>query len=236
MQNTASIHWLMRAFTQAADLTKKAWMEAYMRHQFHFIGVPAPTRKAIQKQWFKNLSLVTSSEEISELIHQLYAFNEREYHYTAIDLLSIKRRFLDDETIQTLLEMCITTNPWWDTVDFLATNIAGKWLYEREDLQRKIGHRWLQSTHLWLMRSALLFQLKYKEKTDFDLLSRYILSLSDHRNFFIQKAIGWALREYSKTEPAQVYTFVKENDNVLSNLAKREALKWIKRQNHRNDS
>ncbi|MCX8149073.1 DNA alkylation repair protein [Thermaurantimonas aggregans] len=229
MEINSSIDWLAEAYHGAADLSKKPWMEAYMRNQFAFIGVPAPVRKSIQKQWFKEVASVKTSEDLIELVKLLYESNEREFQYTAIDLLAARHRLLSDVQMQNLLEKCITTKPWWDTVDFLATNIVGKWLYDRKELQKEIGQRWLNSKHLWLMRSALLFQLKYKEKTDFDLLHHYILSLADHRDFFIQKAIGWALREYSKTNPKQIDTFVKQHDKILSNLAKREALKWTKR-------
>lgn len=229
MEINTAIDWLADAYRSAADPVKKPWMEAYMRNQFAFIGVPAPVRKAIQKQWFKEVALVKTSEDLIEIVKYLYELNEREFQYTAIDLLAARRRLLSDLEVQNLLEKCITTKPWWDTVDFLATNIAGKWLFERKDLQKEIGNRWLHSKHVWLMRSALLFQLKYKNKTDFELLCQYILSLADHRDFFIQKAIGWSLREYSKTNPKLVDTFVKEHNNVLSNLAKREALKWMQR-------
>ncbi|MFN4298632.1 MAG: DNA alkylation repair protein [Thermaurantimonas sp.] len=229
MEIKSYVDWLLDAYRDAADPMKKSSMEAYMRNQFAFMGVPAPVRKAIQKQWLKEVASVATPQAAIELVQHLYTLNEREFQYTAIDLLAAKRRLFSDVEMQNLLEKCITTKPWWDTVDFLATNVAGKWLYNRKDLLEEMGSRWLHSNHLWLMRSALLFQLKYKNKTDFDLLSQYILFLADRRDFFIQKAIGWALREYSKSNPKQVDTFVNKHDNVLSSLAKREALKWIQR-------
>lgn len=229
-KNTStSISELQDAFLAHSDAGRKAWMQSYMRNQFDFFGIPAPARRGVQKIWFRKYMTHVSTDVVVDVIRELFTLRQREFQYTAIDLLSKKSHILPDERMREILETCITTKPWWDTVDILATQIAGKWLYEHEELKKEVSTAWLNSDHIWLMRTALIFQLKYKTKTDFELLRQCILTTAGHKNFFIQKAIGWALREYSKTYPNRVHTFVTQHQAGLSNLAKREALRWIDR-------
>ncbi len=126
-----------------------------------------------------------------------------------------------------LIEFMVTHKSWWDTIDYIAAWHAGKYFqnYPKEILP--VTERWMKSSNFWLQRSALLFQLKYKSNTNFDLLTNYILRLKGEKEFFIRKAIGWVLREYSKTDSEKIKGFVASND--ISNLSKTEALKWLKR-------
>jgi 3-methyladenine DNA glycosylase AlkD len=123
------------------------------------------------------------------------------------------------------MEYCITNRSWWDTVDFIATECLGPYfkMYPKHIL--RITKQWNQSTNMWLQRSSLLFQKNYKKDTDTKLLSEYILNLTSSKEFFIQKAIGWMLREYGKTDAAWVVNFV--NKNELAPLSKREAIKHL---------
>lgn len=120
----------------------------------------------------------------------------------------------------------ITHQSWWDTVDFIATKLLGAYFKTYPEEKEKYVNKWLKSNNIWLQRSALLFQLKYKTDLDTVLLSCTITSLLGSKEFFINKAIGWVLREYSKSNPEWVIDFV--NENHLTALSKREALRLVK--------
>jgi len=124
-----------------------------------------------------------------------------------------------------LLEKLITSKSWWDTVDTIAPHPVGKVAKETPSIVDDIIEGWSQSDNLWLCRSAILFQLRYKEETDETALYRYILANAESTEFFIQKAIGWALREYSKTNPSSVRKFIESH--TLSKLSIREGSKYI---------
>lgn len=210
-----------------ADQNKRQWMETYMRNQFAFFGVPAPIRKHYQKQWFNRHFLTKSDNLTLEVIYHLYQLDHREFQYVAVDLLAMRAHTLTDTKMRDILEFCIQKKSWWDTVDILATAVAGKWLSSKRELQFMVTNDWNRSDNIWLRRSAIIHQNKYKSKTNFNMLRTYILNSAHTNNFFVQKAIGWALREYSKTEPSLVTTFVLANEKILSPLAKREAMKWL---------
>ena len=149
----------------------------------------------------------------------------REYQYTALEFLTKRKRYLTPDTIP-LLEMLITTKSWWDTVDGLAANQVGGVIARFPHIRDQHIGRWRAQENIWLRRTTLLFQLRCKEQTDADLLYALIADNLADKEFFIQKAIGWALREYSKSDPTAVQQFVARTD--LSPLAHREALKWMK--------
>ena len=124
-----------------------------------------------------------------------------------------------------LMEYMIVKKSWWDTVDHAASDLTGPYFKLFPEQIIKITGRWNGSDNFWLQRSSIMFQKKYRKDTDTLLLSKYILLHTDSKEFFIQKAIGWALREYGKTDQAWVKRFVQQNK--LSPLSKREALKSI---------
>jgi len=121
------------------------------------------------------------------------------------------------------IEHLIVTKSWWDTVDGLASHIVGSVFYKNNTLRDQWCERWVESQNLWLQRSSLIFQLKYNKETDFPMLTRQIELLKSVDDFFIQKAIGWSLRQYGKYHPEAVRAYVDISD--LSSLATREALK-----------
>ena len=164
---------------------------------------------------------------IHRIAHDLWERNERECQHTGIDLLNRMKKKLGPQDLS-LLEYLIETKSWWDTVDGVAGWLAGELFKRHPDLTLPTTRKWMASGNLWLQRSCLLFQIKYKEKTDLDLLFGFIGRLSDHNSFWIRKAIGWSLREYSKTDPRAVSSYVSAHPG-LSGLSKREALKVIKR-------
>ncbi|MGB6269221.1 MAG: DNA alkylation repair protein, partial [Olleya sp.] len=131
-----------------------------------------------------------------------------------------------DKNDITLFEFMVANKSWWDTVDFIAVKLIGAYFKVFPDSRKVYIDKWLTSNNIWLQRSALLFQLKYKEAIDEELLAYTINHLLDTKEFFINKAIGWILREYSRTNPEWVLDFVNKTD--LNNLSKKEALRLIK--------
>lgn len=158
------------------------------------------------------------------VVKTLWQKPEREYQYAAQELAAKYLRHSDKRDID-LFEWMITTKSWWDTVDFIASTIVGNYFKHFPDQLPEKNEDWLHSGDIWLQRTTLIFQLKYKEKVDEQLLVDNIRRLNGTNEFFINKAIGWALREYGKVNPEWVSDFT--NQNNLSNLSRREALKRL---------
>jgi 3-methyladenine DNA glycosylase AlkD len=205
---------LIHAFHSCADSTHAAWKEAYMRHLFSFLGLRQPIRKKLQAPYVASLP--------KKAILKLWDLPEREFQYAAMDLLSEKGCAEEDLA---LLEHLITTHSWWDTVDVLASNHCG--LYFRKfPAQRTILNSWIHHPNLWLRRAALLVQLRYKANTDRSLLFDLCRTCALEKEPFIQRAIGWALREYGKSEPEAVRAFL--SSERLLPLAHREATQYLR--------
>ena len=198
-------------------------MEAYMRNQFQFFGIRTPERTALLRDYLEENGK-PPVEELPDIVRSLWSEPQRECQYFALSLLDKQSRHLTKEHLP-LLEELITDKSWWDTIDHIAPNHVGK-IYQTEEDDAYL-EKWIHSDHMWLKRISILHQLKYKEKTDQDRLFRYILLHNESKEFFIQKAIGWALREYSKTDPEAVQQFI-ESEN-LAPLSKREGMKHIHR-------
>ena len=199
--------------------------KAYMKNNFDFFGLKSPIRKDLQRPYLIKNALPLKSD-LKEVIGLLWGKPQREFHYFGTELVfKYKRQF--EETDIGLLEFMITHQSWWDTVDFIASNLVGPYFKLYPDLRWSICKTWLQGENMWLQRTALLFQLKYKTDLDTELLEHNINYLLGSKEFFINKAIGWILREYSKTNPAWVSEFVKKTE--LSSLSEKEALKWLNR-------
>ncbi|MGL6313887.1 DNA alkylation repair protein [Vibrio sp. WXL103] len=207
-----------------ADETNALNMQAYMRDQFSFYGIQSSLRRAAVKQLFSKKSLPPVSS-VSEIVRELWSLPQREYQLIAVDLL-IKYKHQLPVIYADELEFLITTKSWWDSVDMLATHIASA-LYKNYPQQiAPYIKRWRKSDNIWLRRTALLYQLKFKQQTDIGLLFEMIRENQHDKEFFIQKAIGWALREYSKTDATAVVRFI--DDEKIDGLAKREGLKWLR--------
>tara|TARA_B100001059_G_C17768337_1_gene546916 strand:+ start:52 stop:720 length:669 start_codon:yes stop_codon:yes gene_type:complete len=198
--------------------------KAYMRHQFQFYGLKATVRREIQKPFFIKEYLPQKSE-IEHIIKTLWEKPEREYQLFAQELAFKYVKQLELKDIN-LFEFMVSNKSWWDTVDFIANKLMGEYFKTFPNQKEKYVTKWLKSDNIWLQRSALLFQLKYKNKIDTVLLSSTINSLLNSKEFFINKAIGWVLREYSRTNPNWVIEFV--NNTELSTLSKKEALRLLK--------
>ncbi|MDD9272177.1 DNA alkylation repair protein [Paenibacillus sp. GCM10023248] len=219
---TKKLEDLLRAHASEADA---AAMAAYMRGHFPFLGIRNPQRVALTKQFWKEHGMPKGAEGV-KAAEELWALPEREFHYTALLLLIQLRKEAEKERIA-LLEHLVVTNAWWDSVDTIADHLIGFHMQKYPELIPAHVEKWLASGHMWLQRTAILFQLKYKRHTDVPLLFSCIRQMADSDEFFIRKAIGWALREYSKTDAGAVQAFVAETK--LSPLSVREALKVIQR-------
>jgi 3-methyladenine DNA glycosylase AlkD len=194
-----------------------------MKDKFEFYGIQTKLRRELTKQFLKSDSL-PPVEKLSDIVESLWKMPQREYQYFGIELLEKFIKKLDKSNL-TLIEFVITNKSWWDTVDGIAIRVVGGLFRNYPDLVIPVTKTWISSGNIWLQRTAILFQLKYKSHTDTDLLFKYILELEGSDEFFINKAIGWALREHSKTDPRLVIKFV--NSHNLSALSRREALKVI---------
>lgn len=197
-------------------------MSKYMKGKFTYYGISSPQRREIQKNWFSKLKQL-SNEEKRDLIRELWLKEEREFQYVAIDFLKKWKKSDWRESDLAELEWLITQKPWWDTVDLLASNMLGIYFKSFPNQLEETIIDWSNSNNIWLQRSCLLFQLKYKNELDFTLLKKLILQFQPNKEFFIQKAIGWILRTYSAVEPKQVMDFIEQSK--LDGLAKREALR-----------
>ncbi|ANE45155.1 DNA alkylation repair protein [Paenibacillus swuensis] len=200
-------------------------MRNYMRNQFPFLGIRTPERRALMRTLLKAQGMPPTPDMV-QFVRELWSLPEREYAYAAMQLVTKCTPKAGPDHIQ-LIEELITTKSWWDTVDLLAGTDVGAQFKKFPELIPTYTEQWVNSGNMWLQRSVLLFQLKYKQNTDTELLFTRIRELADHKDFFIRKAIGWALREYSKTDAAAVITFIEEEK--LSPLSVTEGLKVIRR-------
>jgi 3-methyladenine DNA glycosylase AlkD len=215
---------LVAAYGAAADPVRATSMRAYMRDQFPFLGLPTPARRALSRQVLAGVP-APDEDGLRALTLACWALPEREYQYFACDLLSRYAARCTPGFLPTA-EALLTTKSWWDTVDELAANVVGGIVLRHPEALSTMDS-WLVADNLWLARTALLHQLRYKDRTDTDRLFRYCLTRAGHPDFFIRKAIGWALRQYAWTDPEPVRRFVAANRDVLSPLSVREALKNI---------
>ena len=216
---------LSEKYSAKADSEYAVQMGKYMRNKFDFFGIKSPIRKTIYKEFISETGIPAISK-IDDIVKEAWNLPEREFQYFAMFLLEkMKKHF--DKNILGLLEFIIIEKSWWDTVDLIASNLIGHLFKNYPELIIENTEKWMASENIWLQRTSILFQLKYKNATDLELLSKYINQLSYSKEFFIQKAIGWELREYSKTNPKWVVDFVENNS--LAALSKKEALKVIMR-------
>ena len=214
-----------KAFTAAADPENAGPMAKYMKGQFEYLGIKPPERRAISKEIYKRVGLPDDAI-LPEVLEDLWGLAQREFQYLGLDMLRRCEKRLTPEHLP-LLERFITTRSWWDTVDGLAAWSVGSIFKRYPEKREPFLSDWRGSGNMWLRRTAILFQLQYKESTDHNLLFQIIRENLGSKEFFINKAIGWALREYSKRNAEAVKAFVAVTD--LAPLSRREGLKWLHR-------
>ncbi|WP_411895598.1 DNA alkylation repair protein [Winogradskyella sp. A2] len=200
-------------------------MRAYMKHKFAFFGIKSMLRKSLLRE-VVNANKGEVKSNLTEISKTLFKKPERELHYCAMEIYARfkKRHYIKSDIM--FIEFLITENSHWDTVDFIAKHILGQFLMELPEMRDEVIQKYSTDDNMWLNRSAILFQLGYKEKTDFSILSNLAIMHKDSNEFFIKKAIGWALREFAKYNSYAVINFVESTD--LKPLSKREALKHFR--------
>ena len=211
---------------QNADPALAGPMSDYMRGQFPYLGIKSPRMGELHKQFYARHGLPALAE-LDPILRELWALPEREFQYSGLILLDKFEKKLPDSFIDTL-EALLTTKSWWDTVDLIAAHTVATHFRRFPAVRAERLPRWRASENFWLRRTALLFQLHYKKDTDFTLLCEIIRENLGSKEFFINKAIGWALREYSKVDEQAVRGFVESTS--LNPLSAREALKWLEKQ------
>jgi len=216
---------LKNLFEQNANPSAAGPMAAYLRNQFASLGIKTQQSAALQKQFYTEQALPELAE-LDSILRELWALPERDFQYVAIGLLGKFQQQLPPEFIETI-EYLLVTKSWWDTVDTIAGGTLGTHFRRYPDVRVGTLARWRKSENFWLRRAAILFQLGYKKDTDFALLCDIIRENLGSKEFFINKAIGWALRQYSRVDAQAVRIFVAQTD--LEPLSAREALKWLDR-------
>lgn len=213
---------LITSFTNNKNPEQAVSMSAYMKDKFLFLGIPKPKRELLQSDFIKQ----AKKQKLIDwnFIFDLWNMPEREFQYLALEYLVVLKTSLQKTDIDNI-KILIINKSWWDTVDYLASTVVGELCSKYPEVIQSHMLNWSESDYIWLARTSILFQLKYKEKTDTELLSMVIRKNCDTKEFFLNKAIGWALREYSKTNKEWVKTFLE--NNTLHSLSVREASKYL---------
>jgi 3-methyladenine DNA glycosylase AlkD len=212
---------IISSFYAVANPAKAEPMAAYMKNLFPYLGLQKPERAELSREFLKMKKAERGVDH--GFIERCFALPEREFSYLALHYLDTMKKRLTPEDIP-FIERLAQTRPWWDTVDAIAV-IAGDVLRRFPEVREETASRWMAHESLWLRRISLIFQLKYKSETDIALLERAILANSDTAEFFLNKAVGWALREYSKTDADWVRAFIASRR--LHPLSVREGSKYI---------
>lgn len=221
-----TISQLKELFEPFRNAGRAKTASAYMRDQFSFIGMKTEIRRSAQKSWIDSLKTLEDRNLRWSIIRALWEKEERDYHYAAIDLLNSWPKKLFSEEDSSELEWLLNQKSWWDSVDAIASNYLGKWALLFPEKARETFEKWRYHESFWLQRSCLIYQLKYKDKVDIPYLESLIIQLKGNKEFFIQKAIGWSLRQLSKYKPEEVVRILA--NNPIKGLALREASKYLK--------
>lgn len=211
---------IIAALTPLADAARAPAMRAYMRDQFDFLGIATPERRAAIKPIARELRHATPAELIA-LAQELWAQPEREYQYAALDILAANWKQLSTGELPELMAL-VQQKSWWDSVDGLAAIIGDILRGEHDGMDEALAHN-----DFWVRRIALLHQLGWRERTDQERLFRYARACAHEREFFIQKAVGWALRDYARHAPDAVRAFLAGPGTSLAALSRREAAKHL---------
>ena len=197
-------------------------MSKYMQDKFRFLGVRGATRTEIYKKYFPDARKAKTIDW--DFVENCWNKEEREFQYVVVYYLKAMQKFLKREDISRL-KYLIVTKSWWDTVDLLAKVVGS--LVIRIEGYDQIMLEWSKDSNIWLRRVAILHQLSFKEKVDEKVLYEILKNNLGDNEFFINKAIGWALRDYSKSNPEWVTKFIEKNRENMANLSLREASKYL---------
>jgi len=212
---------IIKLYKDAKNPDDARAMSQYMRNKFQFLGLRSPSRKALSKDFLK----VSRKENLNwDFIFRLWNEDMREFQYLAIDYLKLHKKELTFDDTAKLREL-ITNKSWWDTIDGLDRLFGYMAL---SDIKIKnLMLEWSKADNIWLRRIAIDHQLGLKQQTDTILLEKIIKNNLGFDEFFINKSIGWALRDYSKVDPTWVSNFINKYKQKLSKLSIREGSKYI---------
>lgn len=213
---------IKKLFESKEDKENAIVMSKYMRNMFDFYGLSTPKRKEIYNDFIKSEK---ESKRIDwTFLDKCYKDTHREFQYLVSDYLLAMKEYVTFEDISKI-QNYITQKSWWDTIDFLCKVIGDVEL--RDPRVKKLMLKWSNDENIWIKRSAIEHQLNLKDKTDCELLEKIIVNCFGTDEFFINKAIGWALREYSKTNPKWVRDFIDKYNDKMNNLSIKEASKYV---------
>ena len=221
---------LIARLSAAGDPVRAEGQQRYMKSELPFHGVRVPEVRRLARALIKDRPLPDAVAWEEAVLEIWRAATHREQRYAAIEVAYAPRcrRWLRPGCLGMLEEM-IVTGAWWDYVDQLAPKHIGHLLASYRTDIRPILMSWAEDPDIWKRRTAIIAQLRFKDGTDTELLFSAIEASIDEKEFFLRKAIGWALREYSKTAPEVVADYVATHHHRLSSLSRREALKWLRR-------
>lgn len=208
----------------AADPERAPQMAAYMKDHFAFLGVTSPERKALQKP-FLAAARSAAPDAVLDVAERCWDEDDREFQYVGADLLRARAKTFRSDDLDRL-HWFIVNKSWWDTVDALASHPVGS-VVGRFDELGAVMDVWIDDPDFWVARTAILHQLRYKEALNEARLFNYVLKRAADTEFFIRKALGWALRSHARVAPEPVRSFVTEHESLLSGLTRREALKHL---------
>ena len=224
---------LEKALSSRGNPTDAAGMKKYMREKFEYYGVKSSPRREIMKEILAAKDKNLMMKDIREFAQILWGKPQRELQQVAVDFLEKHRKILCESEAEfeeniACFEMLVTTKSWWDTVDNLAYKVVGYLVRTHPTKGKPVMLKWISSDNMWLRRTAILHQLCCKESTEEDMLFQFCLARGNEEEFFIRKAIGWALRDYAKTKPNKVKKFLQQHKDCLSKLSYNEAAKHLK--------
>lgn len=206
-----------------ADPAVRLWMRAYMKNKFEFLGIKTPVLRAAIAELIRAQKNATPADLLRNA-RALWALPGREYQYVAVGLLSHHAEKLTPQHIPALFAL-VRKKSWWDSVDSLAGVIGS--ILKKDPAAQSVMDKAISSNNLWIRRVAIIHQLGWRGQTDSQRLFAYGIACADEKEFFIRKAIGWALRDYARHAPAEIRAFLRANRDRLSPLTVREAGKHI---------
>lgn len=217
---------LVAKFRAAADPARARGMQAYMKTTMAFWGISNPSVRKICREVFVEHPVTTKEDWLAVSFHLWRKAQRREEWFAAIEWTGIRAARVWQQTeVLPLYEEMITSSAWWDTVDTIAAHRVGTLLKNDLKKMKPILRRWAHDDDLWKRRTAILSQLTFKQDTDLDFLFATMTPSLERKEFWLRKAIGWALRTAASSHEKNVLAFVREHRDVLSGLSKREALK-----------
>ena len=216
-----NVEELVKELKALANPDDAVAMKAYMKNKFEFLGVKTPARRKLVKAFFKQQ---TDSDIDWNFINEAWNNPYRELQYAALDYLEICKKLLTPSDLSRLKKLA-QTKSWWDTIDFL-DRLVGSIIAQFPET-KEIILSWSCDEDIWLRRLAIDHQLLRKEETDTELLENILVNNLGQTEFFINKAIGWALRDYSKTNADWVRDFIEQHREEMSALSIREGSKYL---------